>query len=131
MTHRIRRWAFATVVVGAGFVAGAAVATSRQWGSPLVTVVVQNGTSGPIPALRLQYGSCGQAGTAFRSGEALGQGESRTFQFLVCGEGSYRVDAVLASGEVLTSGSYVERGYRAEAHVENERIRSDVKAYPW
>lgn len=75
--------------------------------------------------------SCGQSGSAFRSGELLDPGASRTFQFLVCGEGSYAVDAVLESGRTLTSGAYVERGYRSENIVENERIRPQLKAYPW
>ena len=121
----------AALLVGVGFVAGVVVATSRQWGSPLVTVVVQNQASASLRAVSLRYGSCGQSGSAFRSGEPLGPGESRTFQFLVCGEGSYTVDAVLESGRTLTAGAYVERGYRSENVVENERIRHRLKAYPW
>jgi len=129
-TRWMARMAFAAFLLGAGFLAGAVVAISRQWGSPLVTVVVQNHASKPLRAVSLGYGSCGQAGTAFRSGEPLGPGESRMFQFLVCGEGSYTVDAVLDSGQTLTASAYVERGYHAENVVENERIRSQTTLYP-
>lgn len=119
------------LAISISFIAGALTASKRGWGSPLVTVAVHNNTSAPLRAVNLRYGSCASEGTAFRSGKPLAVGESRKFQFLVCGEGEYTVEAVLENGSQLSSSTYVESGYTSNEYIEPNRIRSESSFNRW
>jgi len=96
---------------GAGFVAGAGTAALRGWGSPVVTIDVVNHAGRAATAVAIEYDTCGvKTRTAAL---ALQPGQQASFEFLVCGEGGYRVDAVLGDGTRLTGADgYVESGQR-------------------
>ena len=108
-----------------GFVGGAVTSAMRGWGSPAVEVVVENETTSVIRFVNLQLSSCGA--TSSLSAQDLAPGHAHTFRFFVCGEGGYTLDAMLENKMVLSSGEYVESGYRVVESVGPFRIRSDIK----
>lgn len=115
----------ASVAALLGFVGGAVTSAVRGWGSPLVEVVVENETTSVIRLVSLQLSSCGA--TSSLAVQDLAPGRAHTFRFFVCGEGGYTLDAMLENKMVLSSGEYVESGYRVVESVGAFRIRSDVK----
>ena len=118
----------ATAAGAIGFVGGAVTSAIRGWGSPLVSVVVDNRTTSPVSLVNLHLSGCG--GTSTLSVRDLQPGRTHTFRFLVCGEGGYKLDAMLENKMVLSSEAYVESGSRAVETIEPLRIRSETRAYP-
>jgi hypothetical protein len=128
MSRRVTVIAFAGFLTCAAFAAGAFTAIMRGWGSPLVFVSVQNNTSADIRFVNLNYSSCGARNTL--TIQKLPPGKAHVFQFPVCGEGGYQVEAVLQDGKTLTSSeSYVERGYSSGELVGPNGIRSELRTY--
>lgn len=113
----------------AAFVAGALTAAQRGWGSPLVTVVVHNDSDVPLRAVKLRYGSCGETHAMVH--DDLEPGRPHVFRFPVCGEGGYSLEALRSDGATLTSGGYVERGYRVDEHVSAARIQQSVRNFAY
>lgn len=111
-----------------GFVGGAVTSTMRGWGSPLVSVVVENRTTAPVSLVNLQLSGCG--GTSTLSVRDLQPGRTHTFRFMVCGEAGYKLEAMLENQMVLSSEAYVESGYRVVESIEPLRIRSETHAHP-
>ncbi len=119
---------FAFVIACAAFAAGAVTAMMREWGSPLVFVTISNDTASTISSVTLTYSTCGS--TSSLSTRDLPIGKTHTFKFPVCGEGGYGIIAVLQGGKTLLSpGGYVECGYSATEHIEQNTIRSDIRMY--
>lgn len=112
-----------------GFVGGAAISAKRGWGSPLVSVVVENRTTTRVSVISLQYSSCGAISSL--SAQGLQPGQTHTFRFVVCGEGGYRLDAVLENKMVLSSAAYVESGYKVVESIEGLRIQSRTQTSPF
>jgi hypothetical protein len=128
MTRRVAAIALVAFLICAAFVGGAITAIVRDWGSPLVSVSVENKTSGEIRFVNLNYSSCGAKNTI--TTQALSPGKVHVFRIFVCGEGGYQVQAVLQDGKTLESVSgYVESGYSSAEIVEPTGIRSIVKPY--
>ena len=117
----------ALVLALALFVAGAFTAVVRGWGSPLVSVVVQNDATAEVRSVTLSVTSCGS--TSKLAVAALAPSQRHTFRFPVCGEGGYELEAALADGRTLKSQAYVESGYSVSEHVEPSRIRSQARAF--
>lgn len=111
-----------------GFIGGAVTAAKRGWGSPLVSVVVENRTTTPVSVVYLHHASCGAIQSL--SMQNLLPGRTHTFRFLVCGEGGYKLDAMLENKMVLSSSAYVESGYKVVELIEPLRIRSQTRAHP-
>lgn len=121
--------AIAATAAGAlGFVGGAVTSALRGWGSPLVSVVVENRTAAPVSLVNLQLSSCG--GISTLSVRDLQPGRTHAFRFLVCGEAGYKLDAMLENKMVLSSEAYVESGYRVVESIEPLHIRSETHAHP-
>jgi hypothetical protein len=128
MTHRNALIAFGAVAfAAAGFAAGALTAIVRDWGSPIVSVTVQNNTVGDVRLVALNVTSCGT--TSKLSASALAPGQAHTFRFSVCGEGGYELEAILPEGKMLKEEAYVESGYSVNTHIEQSRIRSHTEFY--
>jgi hypothetical protein len=111
-----------------GFAAGTVTAVRRGWGSPVVSVVVENRTTELLSLVHLQHAGCG--GTSSLSVRDLAPGGTHTFRFLVCGEGGYKLDALFENRTVLSSGAYVENGYEVREVIEPRRIASTTRALP-
>jgi hypothetical protein len=128
MSRRVIVIAVVGFLICAAFVAGAITAIMRGWGSPLVSISVQNNTSAEIRFVNLNYSSCGAKNTF--TIQTLPPGKAHVFRFLVCGEGGYQVEAVLQDGRTLKSPEgYVESGYSSSELVEPMGIRSEVRTY--
>ena len=126
-----RRWRIAGLVVSAfacaavGFGFGAATATLRGWGSPVVSVEVVNRSGRVATAVAVEYESCGVSTRTAPA--ALQPGERTTFRFLVCGEGGYKVTARLDNGtELFGGGGYVESGYQDASALMPDSIVSSL-----
>jgi len=116
--------------IGAGFVAGGAIAIARGWGDPSVVVEVANQSGQSVESLSLRYESCGLKGTLVSG--ALAQASKTVFRFSVCGEASYQLSARLGNGEPLEGReAYVERGYRATEVVGKTAMVSTVSPTPY
>ncbi len=126
---RLRKLAFVVAIAAAfGFVVGAVTSAMRGWGSPLVSVVVENHTSTAVGLVNLHISSCGA--TSSLSARNIQPGTSHTFRFLVCGEGGYKLDAMLERNMVLSSGAYVESGYKVIESIGPFQIKSKYKNFP-
>lgn len=109
------------------FAIGAWTAAQRGWGSPLVEVSVENTGESPVKLITLSYTSCGA--TNVLTAQNISSGKGHTFNFLVCGEGGYTLEATLNDGRVLSSGAYVESGYATREQIEPTRIRTSYRTY--
>ena len=127
MRLRFTHIAVAGLALSIAFSVGALTAIKRGWGSPLVSVSVENTTPLPIRRITLSYSSCGATNTL--TAQNLEPGRDHFFQFMVCGEGGYKVEAALNDGRVLSSGAYVERGYTTIEKIEPTRIKSAYRGY--
>jgi len=98
--------------IAVGFLAGAATSAARGWGSPVVSLDVVNRSGRPVQSVTVEYESCGSKSAL--PGRPLASGDATKFQFLVCGEGGYKVVAHFDGGAELGGReAYVETGYRA------------------
>lgn len=129
MTVRLRRFVLVGLVMGITFFAGAFTAATRGWGSPLVTVVVHNSTASPLRSVEVRYTTCSETRSLHAASSDIAPGESSVVRFLVCGEGGYTMEVVLADGSKLTSGGYVEAGYYTNMYVEPKRVRSEDRFF--
>jgi hypothetical protein len=124
---------FANIVVAVtlacgAFIAGAITAVVRGWGSPLVSVSVGNNTSDELRFVTVSYSTCNSKNTLTL--QRLPPGKVHTFRFPVCGEGGFRIEAVLNDGRTVVSAEdYVESGYSSNALVEPTGIRSETRHY--
>jgi hypothetical protein len=112
-----------------GFIGGAFTAAKRGWGAPLVSVVVENRTTSNVSLINLHHAGCGEINSL--SVQNLQPGRTHTFRFLVCGEGGYKLDAMLENKMVLSSSAYVESGHKVVEVIEPLRIRSQTQAHPF
>jgi hypothetical protein len=130
MKPAIFRWILTIFVMTAAFVAGAATAIYRGWGSDAVRIDVVNNSGVEISVTELEYERCGTKSILQHA--SLAPGARHAFRFIPCGEAGYRLRAQLADGrELISPGGYAERGYRITEVIEQDRIRSETLLHPW
>jgi hypothetical protein len=127
MKRRFSLIVLAGTALGIAFATGAVTAVKRGWGSPLVSVYVENNTKSQVRLVTLTYSSCGA--THVLTTQNLSPGKDHTFKFPICGEGGYKIEAALDEGRILSSGAYVESGYATRETIEPTRIRSEYQIY--
>lgn len=127
MKPRVTVIAVASLSLCIAFASGAFTAVKRGWGSPLVSVSVENETKLPVGPITLSYSSCGV--TNELTAQRLAPGSDHIFNFIVCGEGGYEVSATLNDGRILSSGAYVESGYATRERIESTGIHSSYRSY--
>ena len=81
-----------------------------------------------VSLVNLHQAGCGEINSL--SVQNLQPGRTHTFRFVVCGEGGYKLDAMLENKMVLSSSAYVESGYQVTEFIEPLRIRSQTQAHP-
>jgi hypothetical protein len=125
--HRTARGLLLLSMTALAFIAGAATAIVRGWGSPLVTVEVVNKSGADLRAVLLEVDTCGSKQQI--PGGALRVDASTRLRFLPCGEAGYRLSVVLADGVEMRSEGYAEAGYRIVEVVESRRVRSETRTH--
>lgn len=105
------------------FGAGALTAGIRNWFQPLVTVHISNLSGLEVSNLSL-ISKTGSTTTTMQL-RPLSVGEKLTARFFNAGEGSYRIQATLSNGQVISGGAgYVESGYTTTELLHSNKIES-------
>jgi hypothetical protein len=109
--HTVLKVLAAGGLVAIGLVAGIGIGTILRPVPPIAQVTFKNESGQAVRDLKLTNTTGGQTNTILLP--ALNQGESANIQFLLVGEGSYRVEATLADGRQVKGGEgYIESGHR-------------------
>jgi hypothetical protein len=123
MKRKVVAGLLAIVVVISGW-----IAYQRGWGNSDVTAVVSNNASESLHTFTVLVETCGEKRSVV--GGPLSPGETRRFQYPVCGEGGYTIEAQLESGKIVKGGGgYVENGYVTSDKISDQSVASAQETY--
>lgn len=106
------------------FGAGAITAAFFHFGSPIVTVSLENAATQRITSVYLKH----EHGSL--SVPNIDPGQSRTARFYAPGESSYEIQVNFANGKTAFGGAgYVEAGYKVTEIITDTEIRSDIQHF--
>lgn len=106
------------------FGAGTITAAFFHFGSPIVTVSLENAATQRITSVHLKH----EHGSLSVSN--IGPGQSRIARFYAPGESSYEIQVDFANGKTVFGGAgYVEAGYKVTEVITDTEIRSDIQHF--
>jgi hypothetical protein len=107
------------------FVAGMVVAAVNHFGSPLLTIKIENKSSKEIKAVDVIHETRRFGKVEYRISD-IPPGKERAFRVYVPAESSYKLLVTFADGGQLTGGQgYVESGYKITETVKDNKVETD------
>lgn len=117
--------ALAALVLGS-FGAGVITTAIFHFGSPIVTVQLQNASAQKIASVHLEH----EHGSL--SVTNIDPGDSRKVCFYSPGESSYKIQVAFADGHTISGGAgYVEAGYGITEVISDVTIKSDFQRFTY
>ncbi len=105
---------------------GVVFATYNHFGSPIVTVELENISSQKITSAALNH----ESGSVVV--KDINSHSSRLVHFYTPGESSYRLQVTFEDGHVISSeGAYVEAGYHIQEKINESSIQTNTKLFSY